>query len=254
MISYDLQGKTALVTGGASGIGLATVELLARSGAAVAVNFLPEDPRGQRELQRLQATGAKVIGAPGNVGVAGEAEAMVTRAIADLGQLDLLVNNAATPATRRLIPPAQLEDVTEELWSTVWNVNLVSVFRCTKAAASALKASGGSVVNTASISGLGKVGSSIAYSAAKAALINLTGDLARALAPEARVNAIAPGAVDSPWMVEWTDEQRQSSIDQSLLKRRNQPSDLADVIVFLGFGTTMITGQTVPVDAGLLLT
>jgi 3-oxoacyl-[acyl-carrier protein] reductase len=118
---------------------------------------------------------------------------------------------------------------------------------------SALKESQGSVVNTASIAGLGTVGSSIAYSAAKAALINLTRDLARALAPEARVNAIAPGAVDSPWMIEWTDEQHRNSIERSLLKRRNQPSDLADVIVFLGFGTTMITGQTVPVDAGLLL-
>lgn len=253
MISYDLNGKTALVTGGASGIGLATVELLVRSGASVAVNFLPDDARGLSEMERLKATGAKVVAAPGNVGVAGEAEAMVAKAIQELGRLDLLVNNAATPATRKLIAPAELDELTEELWSTIWSVNLVSVFRCTKAAASALKSSGGSVVNTASISGLGKVGSTIAYSAAKAALINLTRDLARALAPEARVNAIAPGAVDSPWMVEWTDEQRQSSVEQSLLKRRCQPSDLADVIVFLGFGTSMVTGQTVPVDAGLLL-
>ncbi|WP_027133119.1 SDR family NAD(P)-dependent oxidoreductase [Geminicoccus roseus] len=253
MISYDLQGKTALVTGGASGIGLATVEILLRSGATVAMNYLPGDPRGEQEMTRLREAGSRIIAAPGDVGTAGAAEAMVETAIREMGGLDLLVNNAGTPATKKLIPPANLDEVSEEIWSTIWNVNLVSVFRCTKAAASSLKERGGSVVNTASIAGLGKVGSSIAYSAGKAALINLTKDLARALAPEARVNAIAPGAVDSPWMVEWTDEQRRNSIDQSLLKRRNQPSDLADVIVFLAFGTKMVTGHTVPVDAGLLL-
>jgi 3-oxoacyl-[acyl-carrier protein] reductase len=253
MISYDLKGKTALVTGGASGIGLATVEMLLRAGAAVAVNYLPGDPRGAQELARLKDAGGKVVAAPGDVGTAGAAEAMVEAAIQELGGLDLLVNNAGTPATKKLIPPANLDEVSEEIWSTIWNVNLVSVFRCTKAAASSLKARQGAVVNTASIAGLGKVGSSIAYSAGKAALINLTKDLARALAPEVRVNAIAPGAVDSPWMVEWTDEQRKSSIEQSLLKRRNQPSDLADVILFLAFGAKMVTGHTVPVDAGLLL-
>ncbi len=253
MISYDLKGKTALVTGGASGIGLATVEMLLRAGAAVAVNYLPGDPRGEQELARLKDAGGKVVAAPGDVGTAGAAEAMVEAAIGELGGLDLLVNNAGTPATKKLIPPANLDEVSEEIWSTIWNVNLVSVFRCTKAAASSLKARQGAVVNTASIAGLGKVGSSIAYSAGKAALINLTKDLARALAPEVRVNAIAPGAVDSPWMVEWTDEQRKNSIEQSLLKRRNQPSDLADVILFLAFGAKMVTGHTVPVDAGLLL-
>lgn len=253
MISYDLKGKTALVTGGASGIGLATVEMLLQAGAAVAVNYLPGDPRGEQELARLKDAGGKVVAAPGDVGTAGAAEAMVEAAIGELGGLDLLVNNAGTPATKKLIPPANLDEVSEEIWSTIWNVNLVSVFRCTKAAASALKARQGAVVNTASIAGLGKVGSSIAYSAGKAALINLTKDLARALAPQVRVNAIAPGAVDSPWMVEWTDEQRKNSIEQSLLKRRNQPSDLADVILFLAFGAKMVTGHTVPVDAGLLL-
>lgn len=253
MISYDLKGKTALVTGGISGIGLATVALLARSGATVAVNYLPDDARADAVLSDLRDKGGKIVAAPGNVGRPGEAEAMTEKAISELGGLDLLVNNAGTPATRRRIPPPELDALTEQLWSDIWNVNLVSVWRCTRNAAPSLRARGGAVVNTASVAGLGHVGSSIAYAAGKAALVNLTRDLARALAPEVRVNAIAPGAVDSPWMVDWTDAERQSSIDKALLKRRNQPSDLAEVIVFLGFGAAMVTGHCVPVDGGLLL-
>lgn len=254
MIRYELTGKTALVTGGISGIGLATVRMLAEASAAVAVNYLPGDPRAGAVLADLRGSGFTIFAAPGNVGVAGEAEAMVRKAIDDLGGLDLLVNNAGTPVTKRQILPPELDALSEELWSDIWNINLVSVWRCTRAAADSLRSRGGSVVNTASIAGLGMVGSSIAYAAGKAALVNLTKDLARALAPEVRVNAIAPGAVDSPWAVEWTPEQKQAALDASLLKRRNLPEDLAAAILFLAFGSRMITGHTLPVDAGLMLT
>ncbi len=254
MIRYDLNGKCALVTGGISGIGLATVRMLAGAGATVAVNHLPGDARAEAALADLRVSGGRIVAAPGNVGVGGEAEAMVEAAIAEMGGLDLLVNNAGTPATRRLIAPSELDVLTEDLWSDIWNVNLVSVWRCTRAAAASLRARGGAVVNTASVAGLGRVGSSIAYSAGKAALVNLTRDLARALAPEVRVNAIAPGAVDSPWAVEWTEAQKQAALDAALLKRRNQPEDLAEAILFLAFGSRMITGHTLPVDGGIMLT
>ena len=176
---------------------------------------------------------------------------MVLKAVADLGRLDLLVNNAGTPGTRHRIAPPDLDLITEELWTTLLEVNLLGVFRCAKAAAPALKAAGGAIVNTASIAGLGRAGSSLAYGATKAGVVSLTQNLARALAPEVRVNAIAPGAVDSSWMVEWTNEERQQSIEHALLKRRCQPEDLAEVIVFLGFGAAMVTGQTITVDGGL---
>lgn len=253
MIRYDLQGKTALVTGGASGIGFATAKMLAGFGATVAVNYLPDDPRGPEAVDKLTAAGGKAIGAPGSVGEAGEAERMVLRAVQDLGRLDLLVNNAGTPGTRRRIAPPELDMITEELWSLLLQTNLLGVFRCAKAAAPALKAAQGAIVNTASIAGLGRAGSSLAYSATKAGVVSLTQNLARALAPEVRVNAIAPGAVDSSWMVDWTNEERQRSIENALLKRRCQPEDLAEVIVFLGFGAAMVTGQTVTVDGGLTL-
>jgi 3-oxoacyl-[acyl-carrier protein] reductase len=253
MISYNLAGKTALVTGGASGIGFATAQMLAAFGATVAINFLADDPRGPEAVDKLVAAGGKAIMAPGSVGEAGGAEAMVLKAVAELGRLDLLVNNAGTPGTRHRIAPQQLDLITEDLWTTLLEVNLKGVFRCAKAAAPALKAAGGAIVNTASIAGLGRAGSSLAYGATKAGVVSLTQNLARALAPEVRVNAIAPGAVDSSWMVEWTNEERQQSIEQAPLKRRCQPGDLAEVIVFLGFGAAMVTGQTVTVDGGLTL-
>jgi 3-oxoacyl-[acyl-carrier protein] reductase len=253
MIRYDLTGKTALVTGGASGIGFATAKMLAGFGATVAVNFLTDDPRGPEAVDKLTAAGGKAIKAPGSVGEAGGAEAMVLKAVADLGRLDLLVNNAGTPGTRQRIAPPDLDRITEELWTALLEVNLLGVFRCAKAAAPALKAVGGAIVNTASIAGLGRAGSSLAYGATKAGVVSLTQNLARALAPEVRVNAIAPGAVDSSWMVEWTNEERQQSIEHALLKRRCQPEDLAEVIVFLGFGAAMVTGQTITVDGGLTL-
>ena len=253
MIRYDLAGKTALVTGGASGIGFATAKMLAGFGATVAVNFLVDDPRGPEAVDKLTADGGKAIMAPGSVSDATDAVRMVEKAVAELGRLDLLVNNAGTPGTRHRISPPDLDLITEDLWSILLETNLLGVFRCAKAAAPALKQAGGAIVNTASIAGLGRAGSSLAYGATKAGVVSLTQNLARALAPEVRVNAIAPGAVDSSWMVEWTNEERQQSIERALLKRRCQPEDLAEVIVFLGFGAAMVTGQTVTVDGGLTL-
>ena len=253
MISYDLAGKTALVTGGASGIGFATARMLAKFGATVAINFLADDPRGPEAVNKLIDEGGKAIMAPGNVGDADDAPRMVRQAVDDLSRLDLLFANAGTPGTRHRIAPAQLDLITEELWQHLLAVNLIGVFRCAKAAAPALKAAHGAIVSTASIAGLGRAGSSLAYGATKAGVVSLTQNLARALAPEVRVNAIAPGAVDSTWMVEWTNEERQQSIERALLKRRCQPEDLAEVVLFLGFGAAMVTGQTITVDGGLTL-
>jgi 3-oxoacyl-[acyl-carrier protein] reductase len=178
---------------------------------------------------------------------------MVDTAVGALGRLDLLVANAGTPGTRRKINPTELDLITEELWQTVIQVNLLGVFRCAKAAAPALKAARGAIVSTASIAGLGFPGSSMAYGATKAGVVSLTQNLARGLAPEVRVNAVAPGSVDSPWMVEWTNAQVAAMSEGALLKRRCTPADLAEVIVFLGFGASMVTGQTVTVDGGLTL-
>ncbi len=254
MITIDLKGKTALVTGGASGIGLATVEMFARAGATVAINHLAEDPRGAQEIKRLEAAGHRVIAAPGSVSKPGDAEHMVSTAVDKLGRLDYLVNNAGTagPGTTEPIDLARLDAMTEEFWSSILNTNLIGPFRCSKAAMPALKASHGAICNTASVAGLGNIGSSIAYGASKAALINLTIALARVLAPEGRVNAVAPGLVASPWTKEWPAERRAAYTDRTMLRRASTPQEIAEVIFFLCTGTTMVTGQTIAVDGGRL--
>ncbi len=251
MMTFDLTGKTVLITGGASGIGYEAARVMARSGATVAINYLPDDVRGEQALADLRAEGLAVIGAPGDLADPAQAESMVKQAVAELGHLDLLVNNAGTPGVKNPIPIQDLESVSEALWQTILNVNLMSVFRCSKAAAASLKASHGAIVNTASIAGFGSIASTIAYSASKAGVINLTKNLAHALAPEVRVNAVAPGSVESSWAIEWSDERRKNTIAATPLQRWCTPDDVAELIVYLGFGGRMITGQTVIIDGGI---
>ena len=249
MVTADLKGKAVLVTGGSSGIGLAAVELFGRCGAKVALNHLPGDARGPEQVERLRGLGLDVIGAPGDVSEPGAAERMVERAVEDLGRLDVLVNNAGTSNTVLQIPFDDLDAMTEEFWNVILSTNLVGPFRCSHAAAAHLAKTRGAIVNTASIAGLGTRGSSIAYGASKAGLINLTRNLGVALGPEVRVNAVAPGLVDTPWTQPWPEERKRQYVDATMLKRIVQPEDVANAMLFLAVHPA-ISGQTLAVDCG----
>ncbi|MEZ5843805.1 MAG: SDR family oxidoreductase [Hyphomicrobiaceae bacterium] len=250
MISADLTGKRALVTGGASGIGRATSEALARCGAVVAVNHLAGDEaRAAETIAAINAAGGQAVAAAGDVSDSADAARMVANAITALGGLDILINNAGTPATIEPIPLDDFEAMDEAKWQKILSTNLIGPFRCAKQAAPALRATKGCIVNTASIAGLGGQASSIAYAASKAGLVNLTRNLAKALAPDIRVNAVAPGLTDTPWTKPWPAERKEKSIANTALRRMVRPEDIADAMVFLA-AQQAVTAQTIVVDCG----
>src|SRR5262245_37697835 len=150
MISADLSGKVAFVTGGASGIGLAVVERLVANGCKVAINDLGSSPRLGAEVARLSAAGHDVAGFPGDVSNQGDVDAAVAAAVAHFGRLDYLVNNAGTPGTAAPIPVDDFARMDEAFWAKLVSINQIGPYRCLKAAAPHLKKTNGAVVNVAS--------------------------------------------------------------------------------------------------------
>jgi 3-oxoacyl-[acyl-carrier protein] reductase len=248
LIGFNLQGRRALVTGSASGIGLATAGLLARSGAHVAMNDLATDAL-TTAVSHLRAQGLRVEAVPGDVSVSQSARDVALNALELLGGLDYLINNAGAPGTRTPIPPADLDALTDDFWDRILRINLLSAFWMTKALAPALTKAKGAVVNTVSVAALGGGGSSTAYAAAKAGLAGLTRELARGLAPAVRVNGIAPGFVNSNWECSFGDMDAAARATVPLA-RVGQTEDYAEVLVYLCAGAAYITGEVVPVTGG----
>lgn len=251
MITADLRGKVAFVTGAASGIGLATVERLATNGAAVALNDLAQNPRLAEQCARLTAAGHKVAAFPGDVATPDDMAAAIDAAAGHFGRLDYLVNNAATPGTSSPIPEDDFARMDEAFWSKLVNVNQIGPYRCVKAAAPHLRKAGGAVVNVASTAGLAYGASSSVYASTKAALILLTKEWAHALGPDVRVNAIAPHIVDgSGWDCRFDPVANAKAIARMPLRRPGKPADYAEAIFYLLAGAPYVTGHTIVMDGG----
>lgn len=230
--------KVAIVTGGSSGIGKAAVDELARRGwqvAAMARKGVPEafagDVTRDDDCRRVAAA-----------------------VLEKWGRIDALVNNAGTT---KFVKHADLEGLSAGDYERIFGINVVGPFQMVRACAAALKASRGAVVNVSSVAALRGSGSSIAYAASKAALNTMTQSLARALAPEIRVNAVLPGFVRTPWQdhagKEAGDEAERRFAAAAPLRRAVDAADVAEAIAWLVEGARSTTGETLLVDAGIHL-
>jgi 3-oxoacyl-[acyl-carrier protein] reductase len=240
------QPRSALVTGSATGIGRAVAWRLADRGYAVAVNYSKSKAEADETADGVRSRGAKVLLRQADVGNDAAVRALVNASVAEFGGLDTLVNNAATT---HFVDHTDLEGLTEQVWDEILQVNLKGTFYGCRAAMPHLKARGGSIVNIASVAGIAGSGSSIAYAASKGAVITLTKSLAKAFAPEVRVNAVAPGPVQTRWLADHQD-MVQAAMRLTPLKRPATADDVAELTVFLADGTTLMTGQVVVIDGG----
>jgi NAD(P)-dependent dehydrogenase (short-subunit alcohol dehydrogenase family) len=240
-----LDGRVALVTGSSSGIGAAVARMLAGEGAHVVVNSRSSVATGE-------AVASEVGGSYRQADVADPVAArnLVADVVADLGRLDVLVNNAGTT---RLIPHADLEAATPEIWAEIYATNVIAPFVLTTAAVPHLRAApaGGVIVNVGSLAGVRPTGSSIPYAASKAALHHQTLLLAAVLGPTVRVNAVAPGLVDTPWTADWT-EMRAGVAAITPMRRVATPEDVAE-LVLAQVTSSLVTGEVWVVDSGLHL-
>ena len=244
-----LGGKVAVVTGGGTGMGRAICEGFAREGARVVVNYNESAAAAGEVAEGIRAKGGEAVAVRASVAVDEEVRRMMRDTEERWGRLDILVNNAGWS---KRTPHHLLEDLTEEIWDRTMNTNLRGAFYCMRAAAPLLrKQAGASIVNVASIAPYTGDGSTIVYAASKAGLISMTKSFARVLAPEVRVNAIAPGLVHTRF-AGWPPETFVNGAAQAPLGRIATVEEVAAAALFLAADATAMTGETIKVDCGVI--
>lgn len=248
----DVSEKVAVITGGSRGVGRATAEKLSQLGCSVLINYRNSKAAALQVVKQIEEQGGNATSFAGDVADDSVCKKMMEAAIAKFGRIDVLVNNAGTT---HFIDHSDLESVTDEVWDSIFAVNLKGPFQCMRAAAPYLrKSETAEIINVASIAGIATVGSCIPYGASKAALINLTVNMARVFGPTVRVNAVAPGFIAGDWLKAGLGENyetiEKSVAEKTALGQVNTPEDIAAAIVSLITGSDTVTGQTLVVDAG----
>ncbi|MDA8024995.1 MAG: SDR family NAD(P)-dependent oxidoreductase [Actinomycetota bacterium] len=236
--------KIALVTGGTSGIGLATVEALHRKGYIVVFTSSKSQVAGEQiasqdreALRYLQC----------DVTNKDQISSVKDTLVEHYGRLDVLINNAGYT---EVVPHSNFEGATDELWMKIFTTNVMGTWWMSTLFHDLLKAEAGSIVNITSIAGLRPIGSSIPYSVSKAALNQMTRLLAASM-DNVRVNAVAPGLIDTPWTESW-DQLRENVRRVAPLHRSGTPEDVAQVVVSVA-EAAYLTGEVIAVDGGLTL-
>jgi NAD(P)-dependent dehydrogenase (short-subunit alcohol dehydrogenase family) len=253
----DLQDKVAIVTGSATGIGAATAIALARRGANIVINYSKSEAEANATADAVRDTGADVRVVQGDVAQDEDCRKLAAIAVEAWGRIDILVNNAGTT---KFAAHADLDALSADDWLGIYSVNVVGPFQMIRACREPLKAHwDGAVVNVSSIAAVAGIGSSIAYAASKGALNTMTLSLARALAPEVRVNAVCPGYVATPWFTkrfgqEASDRIAETTAEGNPLKRVASSEDIANAVVFFATPEShQITGETLLIDSGMHL-
>ena len=239
-----------MVTGGGTGIGKASALALAQEGANLVVNYSRSEKEANETVAEIEKLGVKAKAIKADVSVREQAEQLIDEAKKAFGRVDVLVNSAGRT---RFIPYAQLDDLSDEVWNEIMQLNLMGAFYTSRAAARLMTAQGeGSIVNVASIAGHGTNASSIPYAVSKGAMLTLTKTMARALAPKVRVNAVAPGVVETRWVGD-NEEFKAQGRAATPLGRNAQAEDVARAVKYFAVDATFVTGQVHNVDGGRVI-
>jgi 3-oxoacyl-[acyl-carrier protein] reductase len=243
-----LEGKTAVITGAARGIGKAVAIKFATEGANIAFTDLAIDETGLATEKELLALGVKARGYASNAANFDEAHRVMEEIVKDFGRIDVLVNNAG------ITRDGLMMRMSEQQWDTVINVNLKSAFNFIHAVTPVLmRQKGGSIINMASVVGISGNAGQANYSASKAGMIGLAKSVAKELGSRGiRANAIAPGFIITDMTAALSDEVRAEWAKQIPLRRGGTPEDVANVVVFLASDlSSYVTGQVIPVCGGM---
>ena len=245
----------ALVTGSASGIGKAAATRMAAGGYNVMLNYSRSAGRAEESAAEIRTLGGEAEALAADVSDDRAVRALVSGTIERFGRLDVLVNNAGTTSE---VPPEDLAGITEEDWDRVFAVNVRGLVQVTRAAEPHLRSAGGSIVNVASIVGLRPGPQPLAYAASKAAVVSLTHTLSRILAPEVRVNAVAPGWIEGEWMERTLGDNYDRLMERRAkltpMKRNVTLDDVAESIWALATSHPFVTGEVIVVDGGFTAT
>lgn len=244
-----LTDKVAVITGGGTGIGRACALRLAKEGANIVVNYSRSKDDAEATSKDVEALGREAMPFQASVADDDAVRAMMQATLDRFGRIDALINNAGMT---HFVDLNDLEGMKDEFWTDIMDVNVVGLFRCSRAAAPALKETNGCIVNTTSVAGFTGMGSSVAYAASKAAAISVTKSLARVLAPEVRVNGVAPGVVNTRWVADHQEHVEKYG-DDTPLGRVATTDDVAEVVYSFVDNASCVTGQTLMVDGGMFM-
>ena len=242
-----LEGKVALITGGDSGIGRAVAVLFAKEGADVAVSYLNEHEDAEETKRLVDAEGRRCLTLPGDIGDEGHCRELVERTVAELGRLDILVNNAAEQH-----PQDSIEQISAEQLERTFRTNIFALFYLVKAALRHLR-EGSTIVNNTSVTAYKGSPSLLDYSSTKGAIVTFTRSLSQSLVKQGiRVNAVAPGPIWTPLIPSTMPEEKVESFGSNVpMGRVGQPDEVATAFVFLASDdSSYISGQVLHPNGG----